>query len=372
MGQNTDVGTQSARARGADRPVKFVRLLVAVMLATSLWAMTSVATASAAVATTGGASTASATSTLSPTQATVTGTIDTQSPATYRFAYGTRADQLTSSTYTAVYPGGAGPTTVSAVLAGLQDGTTYYYELQVVYTGGLAKGGVRSFTTPTPGPSAPVATTGGATATQGSGTLDPTHATVYGTINTGDPASYRFIYGTRADQLTSSTYSAYYPGASQPGTVSVPISGLQNNTTYYYELVVTYSGGVAEGGVRSFTTPVPQAPPPLATTGGASTHAGTSILDQTSATVSGTINSGGPVSYRFIYGTSSDALNSSTYTAPYQGSTDPGTVSQVLDGLQNDTTYYYELEVITPDGIALGGVNSFTTPSGSSGLLPPL
>src|SRR5205823_2852198 len=99
----------------------------------------------------------------------------------------------------------------------------------------------------------------------------------------------------------------------------------------------------------------------IATTGGPS------AVTAQSATLTGTIDTGGqPVSYSFHYGTSRDALVQSTAATHLGPGTDPVAVTTPLTGLTPASTYYYRLDVVASGQTYSGDVASFTTADGGS------
>ncbi len=96
--------------------------------------------------------------------------------------------------------------------------------------------------------------------------------------------------------------------------------------------------------------------PPKATTGGATPST-------TSATLTGTVDSGnGDASYQFAYGTSS-AYGLTTPTATTPAATAPATVTAVVTGLTSNTGYHYKLSATNAAGHADGDDKTFTTPA---------
>jgi Bacterial Ig-like domain (group 3) len=104
---------------------------------------------------------------------------------------------------------------------------------------------------------APTVTTGSATG------ISRTRATVNGTVNPqGDSDTVQFCYSATASQVTSTSCTGTLVTASaSPATGTSPVSenaqltGLTRGTRYYYDLVVTSSGGaVTYGTPANFTT----------------------------------------------------------------------------------------------------------------------
>ena len=70
------------------------------------------------------------------------------------------------------------------------------------------------------------------------------------------PEVYTVVYGTTESSLTS-TSDQVSSGEDTTRTnfeLSMELTGLQDNTTYYYQVVVNNTEGVAESPISSFTT----------------------------------------------------------------------------------------------------------------------
>ncbi len=155
----------------------------------------------------------------------------------------------------------AGP--VSAAVAGLTKGVTYYYRVVATNTGGTAVSGVQAFTTLTE----PIAITGEASA------LSTTRAQVMGTVDPkGSSADVSFEYGTDGIDFPNSLSAA---PASVSGSELVPVTatltGLQQGTTYFYRIRATGPGGTGLSAARTFSLSILSGlvrvfpdPPPLA------------------------------------------------------------------------------------------------------------
>jgi hypothetical protein len=184
---------------------------------------------------------------VSPTGATLSGTVDPKGAlTTYVFEYGT------SLSFGAITPpddagAGSGAVPVSASLSGLSSNTTYYYRLVAMNSAGTSFGVVRSFNTggaatPPLAVTSPASSVGATTALL-AGQVDPK----------GRATAFTFEYGTSLSfgAITTVDVTDDYIGLE---SVSKGLTGLAPGTTYYYRLVATSSAGTATGGVRSFTT----------------------------------------------------------------------------------------------------------------------
>lgn len=185
------------------------------------------------------------------TQASLAGTVNPQGQLTsYAFQYGTTTAYGQQSGLTSAGSGTA-DMPVRADLAGLTPGTTYHYRVIATNASGPTVGADRTFqTTGTapPPPTAPSATTGGATVNGASATLS-------GSVTpNGVDTSYYFEFGTTAN------YGQQTPpqgAGSGSGAVSVAatLPGLTANTTYHYRLVAAGpNSAFSIGADRTFTT----------------------------------------------------------------------------------------------------------------------
>jgi phosphodiesterase/alkaline phosphatase D-like protein len=95
--------------------------------------------------------------------------------------------------------------------------------------------------------------------------------------------------------------------------------------------------------------------PPNATTGSATN------VNQSSATVSGTVNpNGNDTTYHFEYGTTT-SYGANTAPAGAGSGTSDATVSANLTGLASSTTYHYRLVAVSSGGTTDGADQTFTT-----------
>jgi hypothetical protein len=311
------------------------------------------------------------------TNATLTGTVNPNGqPTAYHFEYGLTADY---GSRTGGKQAGAGTTDAPAsqAVANLQTGATYHFRIVAESLAGAFNGTDQTFTTGGgPPPTAPVPTTGDATA------IGPTVATLTGAVDPkGLDTGYTFEWGTTAAYGNATPIGAV--GAAAGVTiVAAPLTGLAPSTTYHYRLDASSAGGTIFGGDRTFTTAADgTVPPPTTTipppTGTPTTPivpvvpvgpptAATGPVSQaipTAATLTGTVNPNGQVVlYVFQYGTTTAyAMHAAgKRTAATVG---PIAVSSDIFKLQPNTTYHYRLAAITDSGVvALGEDRTFATP----------
>ncbi len=233
---------------------------------------------------------------------------------------------------------GSSPVAVSAEVNGLTPATEYHYRLVAGNTNGLNRGADGTFTTP-------VAVEG--VKTLAASEVLGTSATFNGSLEpNGFDTHYWFEYG-------SSTTHEDAGEASGPKPVSLPVTGLEPNTTYYYQLVTENVFGVTDGGGEAFVTPAipPVLAPPLPV----------SAITRVTATITAGINpekSG--TTWRILYGETS-AYGEHTPELGVGGGLGEQPVTLGLEGLRPDTTYHYAVQAINQAGTTTGPDEAFTT-----------
>jgi len=198
--------------------------------------------------------------------------------------------------------------------------------------------------------SAPEVTTKSAT------NITETSATLRCSLDdTGDLATdVWFEYGTSQYNLSRSTSHDTY---SSSRTIEKGVTGLSDDTTYYYRCMGQNSKGTDTGSVMSFRTkdayePEPQQKPTLTTQAAVN-------ISETSATLKCSVNpNGDTTTARFEWGTSASSLSRTTSSRTYSSTT---TMEQYLSGLSANTTYYYRCTGENGGGSATGSTLSFRT-----------
>src|SRR5437870_3941155 len=294
------------------------------------------------------------------------GTINTGgNAATGWFEWGTTSS-LGKRTDPQVFAVGTSSVTFVASIRELEPHTTYYFRAslyQGVAGAAVINGDIKTFTTT--GDAAPatnvVAITGDATAVTSSG------ATLNGSINPGGGSlSVWFDWGT-STSLGHRTEVQTIPSGTTAVAVTFSLSKLQPNTVYYFRLDAYRSSGGAysTGDIKTFTTSnAPVETAVTVTTGEAS------AITFNSATLNGKIKVGGrPFGAWFEYGTT-PSLGTRTEVHTFGENTTIADLTQNLNELHSNTTYYFRAVVYRPGGANVpGDVSSFTTPRDENGFI---
>jgi hypothetical protein len=246
----------------------------------------------------------------------------------------------------AVVGSGSSPVTVSAEVSGLTAGTVYHYRLVAGNTNGLSVGADSRFTTV-------VAVEG--VQTLAASVVLGTSATLSGSLEpNGFDTHYWFEYGPPSNEYgLSTTHQDAGAQASGEKPVSLPVTGLEPNTLYYYRLATENTFGVTLGGGESFTTEAipPVIGPPLPV----------SAITRVTATIAAGINpEKSATTWRILYGETSAYGERSPELDIGEGLGEQP-VRFGLEGLRPDTTYHYEVQVSNQAGTVTGPDEAFTT-----------
>jgi hypothetical protein len=278
---------------------------------------------------------------VTPTTATLNGTVDPNGRATtWYFEYGTSADY---GTKTAVKDAGSGGSAVavSAALAGLARGRTYHYRLVASSDAGTSRGADRTFSTF----GVPNVTTDAASS------VTPTSARLNGTITAnGQSTSWYFDYGTSTSYGTRTPTKGAGSGTGAT-RVNASVTKLRTGVTYHYRLVATNASGTTVGRDRTFSTalqPVVRTDAARDTTATTATLTG-SVDPRTRATT-----------WWFEYGTTT-AYGSQTASRSAGSGSAARAVSAAVSGLKPGTTYHYRLVARNDAGTTRGADGSLTT-----------
>jgi PKD domain/Glycosyl hydrolase family 26 len=182
----------------------------------------------------------------SPASATLAADVNPEDvDTTWYFEYGTTAS------YGSTSPGapadiGSGTTSVavSSELDGLPAGSTYYYALVATNAAGTTISPNHSLRTPDPPTLAGVTSSQTSTTAQLLAGIDP-H---------GLATTYRFQWGTSSGSLSSATGWSSAGSGTTGVRETVSLSGLQPDTTYYWDVTATNAAGSVTCTTATFTT----------------------------------------------------------------------------------------------------------------------
>ena len=161
----------------------------------------------------------------------------------------------------------------------------------------------------------------------------------------GDPPLVTIYYGTSDGGVTAGSWDSSLGLGPQSGQVSVPLSGLNANTPYYFRARVANAGGSSwapDSG--SFTTA-------SATLPAVANNPATSI-NGFSATVSGQVADTGndPPQISIFYGTADGGANAGAWADSIDLGVQSAGFSHLLDRLDSTTTYYFRARATNAAG----------------------
>lgn len=199
------------------------------------------------------------------------------------------------------------------------------------------------------------------------------------TNNGGDTVTERgFLFGTDSVLTTSTAIKA----GSGTETFTSPITGLEENKTYYVCAYAVNSKGTGYGAIISFTaSSTPVTPPP--SPGGSSRSLpivvtkSVSDITQSTASLSGSITSdgGATVTERgFVYGQNKNPSAGGSGVVKVTSGKGTGSFTALAEKLDADTTYHVRAYAVNSVGTSYGEDMSFNTtkayvPAGEIGWL---
>ena len=276
---------------------------------------------------------------LAVTSATLNGTVNPEgSPVTAcDFEYGTTKSygQAVACEQTSRKIGkGSSPVPVSASIAHLEPGTTYYFRVGGTGAYGANHGGEETLTTL----AAPLPTVSIKPVTA----ISDHSATFNGGVNPNEAeTTYHFEYSTDGVNWISLGQESAGEGTGEV-PVTRTVSNLAGSTTYHLRLVAESVGGSETSGEETFTTLA--ARPQIF-------GAGASDITGSEATLHATIYPEKQAStYRFEYGTTVAYGTTVPAGEGTVGASTPSQVSQTLKGLAPDTTYHFRVVATNATG----------------------
>ena len=270
------------------------------------------------------------------------------------FEWGTQSSSLYNSTTKLGQGSSSG--TFSDTVTGLSSGTTYYYRAVAQNSAGTVYGGVQSFVTSGGGNQQPFVSTNSATSVSANNATLNCYVNPYSSSNT----TRWFEWGT-TQSMTNRTNTVNH--GSSASNASEYISGLSNNTTYYFRCAAQNQYGTSYGSMLSFYT---------GTGGGVQATAITNLatnIGETSARLNGLgLNlSNIATDGWFEWGTSQSLGNTGSRIT--LGSVSSNSFYQSLFGLSPNTTYYFRAVVENSNGKAYGDILNFRM---NSSYIPPV
>ncbi len=266
------------------------------------------------------------------------------------FEYGTNSWSFTSSTVKLGQ--GVNASNFNETVTGLTSGTTYYYRaVAQTNNNGQIYGNTQSFYTNGSNiGQRPFVTTNTATGvSQSSATLNG-YVNPYNTTNT----IRWFEYGT-SQSLGNRTNTINHGSTS--ANINDTVSGLLDNTTYYYRAVSSNSYGTTNGSILSFTTGNSRGSIPTAITNLATN------IDQDSARLNGlALVSGNAVTTGWFEWGRTTSLGNRTSVRTLGSAPSMSSYASMF-GLLSNTTYYYRFVVQNQNGISRGNILNFRTNS---------
>ena len=282
-----------------------------------------------------------AASNVTPTTATLNGTVDPSGrPTTWYFEYGTSTSYGKKTTAVSAGSGnGAAP--VSAPVTGLTTGKTYHFRLVATNDAGTSRGSDQTF----------VSSAAPTVSTKAASSVGDTTAHLNGTVNpNGQATTVTFEYGTSTSYGAKSAAASAGSGTGQK-SMAATVTGLAGGTTYHYRVVAVNASGTTAGSDVTFTTsgrPATHTSAPTAVTG-------------TSATLTGSVDPlGHSTSWYFEFGTTT-GYGTKTATQNAGSSFGAKTVSVPIAGLSPGVTYHVRLVASNSSGAAFGADTPFTT-----------
>ncbi len=186
---------------------------------------------------------------VSPTGATITGTVNPNGSATTAaFEYGATTDYGSIAPVVPDPGSGAAAVNVSVVLTGLVPNQTYHYRLTANSNGGLVTGSDATFTTAAVLPSV---------ATDPAMDVTGATATLRGTVNpNGSPTTARFVFRKLGATNQQTTTIENVGNGTNDVALEAMVTDLDASTDYEFRLEATSAAGTKLGEFLSFKTSI--------------------------------------------------------------------------------------------------------------------
>jgi len=209
------------------------------------------------------------------------------------------------------------------IVAGLSNGTAYYFVVTAVDAIGESADSVQASATPTATPAPPAPTGVTATALHGEASI--------GWDNVTGATSYNVYYSTTTG--VTKTTGTKVAGATSPEIVT----GLINGTAYYFVVTAVNADGESEESVEVSATPTAAPAPPAPENVAATAGDGSASIGWDNVT--------GATSYNVYYSTATGVTK--TTGTKVAGATSP----EIVTGLIRGTSYYFVVTAVNSDDV---------------------
>ncbi len=182
--------------------------------------------------------------------------------------------------------------------------------------------------------------------------------------NLASSTSRGFVYGTSSGIYTSTSSDT---GTYGTGLFSKNLSGLSQNTTYFFKAFALNATSTNYGSELTFTTSSDVDPPTVS-------QLFASAVSYTTATLNSQITATGgsdATEYGFAYGTSAN-LSSVIATSTLGSFSGTGLLEEAISGLSVSTTYYFRSYATNSGGTSYSTIESFITRSYAAPTTIPL
>ena len=198
-------------------------------------------------------------SAISTNSATLNGMVNPNNSNTlYWFEYG-QDFSLGNTTPTSSLNASNSNMMISSNIAGLDSGKIYYFRLNAQNAYGTVNGNISVFSTQPVNPPPPPVGNAPTAATNPASGITTSSAVLNGQINpNGSATTYHFEYGKSTlfglFTLTQSTDTKSAGSGTRLASYSQSITGLDSDSTYYYQVITQNQYGTSRGAIYSFTT----------------------------------------------------------------------------------------------------------------------
>jgi fibronectin type 3 domain-containing protein len=247
-------------------------------------------------------------------------------------------------------------TSTHYAVTGLASGARYYFEVTAVNPAGEGAPSNEVSASLSSPPAAP----SGLTATAGNAQVSLAWA---------PPAANGRASVSGYNVYVSTTPGSQGTNVASVKTTSYTATGLQNGTTYYFEVTAFNAAGESPASAQVAATPVPPAPPPPAASAppaptGLSATPGDGVV---SLAWTGPTANNGPTASNGAKVNGYDVYISTTAGSQGTQVASTGTTTYTASGLQNGTTYYFEVTAFNSVGQGSASAQVAAAPAALTG-----